>query len=104
MGFRIASCMAYITMNGVITPGVSAGSNQVGASEICTPQIICVSGPAAPARPGIAVARPRAASANKSRRVRSSVISPERCLLTLLRTDDAMDAFPAPLGAIIGLG
>src|SRR4029077_2249620 len=35
MGFTTASCSAYITMNGVMIPGVSAGSNQVGASEIC---------------------------------------------------------------------
>src|SRR5687767_8419481 len=28
-------------------PGVSAGSNQVGAIETCTPQVICPSGAAA---------------------------------------------------------
>ena len=33
-GFTIASCSAYITMNGVTIPVVSAGSNQVGAREM----------------------------------------------------------------------
>ncbi len=32
-GFTIASCSAYSTTNGVMIPDVSAGSNQVGASE-----------------------------------------------------------------------
>src|SRR5262245_66513338 len=35
-------------MNGVTIPGVSAGSNHVGASEMWTPQVTCQSG-AAPA-------------------------------------------------------
>src|SRR5215813_7930071 len=35
-------------MNGVTIPGVSAGSNHVGASETCTPQVTWPSG-AAPA-------------------------------------------------------
>ena len=39
IGFATASCNAYSTMNGVMIPGVSAGSNQVGASEMCTPQV-----------------------------------------------------------------
>ena len=33
-------------------PGISAGSNQVGASETCTPQVSCPSAPAALAGPG----------------------------------------------------
>src|SRR5262245_58085485 len=33
-------------MNGVMTPGVSAGSNHVGASETCTAKVICPSGAA----------------------------------------------------------
>src|SRR2546425_7898065 len=33
-------------MNGVMTPGVSAGSNHVGASETWTAHVICPSGPA----------------------------------------------------------
>ena len=31
-------------MKGVMMPGVSAGSNHVGASEMCTPQVICPAG------------------------------------------------------------
>jgi hypothetical protein len=34
IGFTSASCNAYITMKGVMIPGVSAGSNHVGASEM----------------------------------------------------------------------
>ena len=33
IGLTIASCSAYSTMNGVPMPGVSAGSNHVGASD-----------------------------------------------------------------------
>ena len=33
-------------MNGVPIPGVSAGSNHVGASETCTAHVICPSGAA----------------------------------------------------------
>ncbi len=33
IGFTRASWSAYSTMNGVAIPGVSAGSNQVGAIE-----------------------------------------------------------------------
>ena len=33
-------------------PEFSAGSNQIGASDTCTPQISCASGPAAIAEPG----------------------------------------------------
>src|SRR5262245_54178999 len=47
MGFTIASCNAYITMKGVMIPGVSAGSNHVGARVMCTPHVICPSGAAA---------------------------------------------------------
>src|SRR5262245_40685125 len=31
-------------MKGVMIPGVSAGSNHVGASEMCMPQVICPAG------------------------------------------------------------
>jgi bacteriorhodopsin len=34
MALAIASCIAYMTMNGVMIPSVSAGSNHVGASEM----------------------------------------------------------------------
>src|SRR5438094_6299026 len=52
IGFTMASCSAYMIMNGVMIPGVSAGSNQVGASEMWTPQVICPSGAA---RDGVGV-------------------------------------------------
>src|SRR5438132_7122635 len=52
IGFTTASCSAYMIMNGVMIPGVSAGSNQVGASEMWTPQVICPSGAA---RDGVGV-------------------------------------------------
>src|SRR5262245_16228988 len=44
-------------MNGVMMPGVSAGSNHVGASETWTPQVSCPSGAACAAwAPGMATA------------------------------------------------
>src|SRR5215469_4376262 len=49
-------------------PGVSAGSNQVGASETWIPQVSRPSGSAAKAKPGAAT-RPNAARARASRRV-----------------------------------
>src|SRR3954452_7070866 len=55
-------------MNGVMIPEVSAGSNQVGASEICAPQVNCPCG-AAMAHSGMPAARPNAPSASKSRRL-----------------------------------
>src|SRR5260370_15900140 len=42
-------------------PGVSAGSNQVGAREMCTAQVSCPSGPAAAPAPGEASRQSRAA-------------------------------------------
>jgi len=45
IGFTSASCSAYKTIQGVMIPGVSAGSNQVGASVVCTPQVNCPCGP-----------------------------------------------------------
>jgi hypothetical protein len=51
MGFTMASCRAYIIMKGTTVPGVSAGSNHVGAKETCTPQVSCPPGWAAPAEP-----------------------------------------------------
>src|SRR2546426_12485653 len=41
MGFTRASWRAYKNMNGVIIPGVSAGSNQVGDKVTCTPTVNC---------------------------------------------------------------
>src|SRR5882724_10156848 len=58
-----AATCAYRVKKGVMTPGVSAGSNHVGASETWTASVICPS--AAPAGGGAAqraraqVARPR---------------------------------------------
>src|SRR5215470_10617649 len=54
-------------MKGVMMPGVSAGSSQVGASDICTPQVSCPLG--APAR-AVGTAAPSAASARTLRRVK----------------------------------
>src|SRR6185295_13326788 len=52
---------ASSTMNGVMIPEVSAGSNHVGASEMCPAQVSCPSGAAAPGVAGrITVAKRRA--------------------------------------------
>ena len=56
-------------MNGVMMPGVSAGSNHVGASEMWTAHVSCPSGPAASAVPLLAATMPRADSAITARRV-----------------------------------
>src|SRR6516165_7573714 len=69
MGFTMASCSAYITMKGVMIPGVSAGSNHVGANEMCTPQVSCPSGLAAQAESGAPTIRARTARARACRRV-----------------------------------
>src|SRR5437763_17205335 len=55
-------------MYGVMIPEVSAGSNQVGASEICAPQVSCPCG-AANAHRGTPAAMPNAPSASNSRRL-----------------------------------
>src|SRR5712671_1396903 len=89
IGFTIASWSAYNTMNGVMIAGVSAGSNQVVASEMGAPQISCPWGAAAKALPGAPEASPSAASASMSRRVvprAAGVVSmdvpPVRALIT----------------------
>src|SRR6266851_1090791 len=64
----MASCRAYSTINGVMIPGVSAGSNQVGASVVCTPQVSCPCGPAAKVERGTPATRPSAVKARTSRR------------------------------------
>src|SRR4026207_1476894 len=46
-GFTRASCRAESAVNGGMMPAVSAGSNQVGASEMCTAQVAWPSAPAA---------------------------------------------------------
>jgi len=63
-------------MKGVMIPCVSAGSNQVGASETWMPQVSCPSGAAAKAEPGEA-ARPNAARARASRRVMPDPCRPD---------------------------
>src|SRR5262249_25743125 len=76
MGFTMASCSAYITMKGVMIPGVSAGSNHVGANEMCTPQVSCPSGLAARTEPGAPTNRARTARARACRRVVSVRLAP----------------------------
>src|SRR5260370_7280479 len=56
-------------------PGGSAGSNQVGANETCTPQVSCPFGSAA-AAPGTTSNAARASSAATLRRVVSSMLRP----------------------------
>src|SRR5215467_13509637 len=73
-------------MYGVINPGVSAGSNQVGASVVCTPQVNCPCGAAASTRYGAeavaAATAPVAVSARTSRRVSpESAARPLRLLI-----------------------
>src|SRR5207253_4603292 len=46
IAFTSASWIAYMTMNGVMIPWVSAGSNHVGARVMCTPHVIWPSGAA----------------------------------------------------------
>src|SRR5262249_62127163 len=59
IAFTSASWIAYMTMNGVMIPWVSAGSNHVGASEMWTPHVIWPSGVAAA---GVTAARAATAS------------------------------------------
>src|SRR5215831_2460134 len=72
----MASCRAYITMKGVMIPGVSAGSNHVGANEMCTPQVSCPSGLAARAEPGAPAIKARTARARECRRMVSVRLAP----------------------------
>src|SRR5712691_11902639 len=57
IGFTSASCSAYRIMNGETTPGVSAGSNSVGASEKCSAHVIWPSGAASTAAGAIKTSR-----------------------------------------------
>src|SRR5262245_47603678 len=65
MGFTMASWRAYQIMYGVMIPGASAGSNQVGASETWTPQAIW---PSAAAADVVNVAASRKVSRSRSGR------------------------------------
>src|SRR6185312_6487307 len=77
IGFTTASCRAYSIMNGVMIPGVSAGSNQVGASETCTPQVSLPCGAPSPAKLGAAAVRPSAAlPASRPRRLIAKLGTP----------------------------
>src|SRR5438132_380765 len=76
IGFTSASCSAYKTIHGVMIPGVSAGSNQVGASVVCTPQVNCPCGPDAAANSSVPATIPKAASAKRSRRVTPAPLPP----------------------------
>src|ERR1700730_1202540 len=64
-------------MNGVMIPETPAGSNHIGASETCTPQISCPSVPAAIAEPGAPATTPSAAAARRSRRLISVAPPPD---------------------------
>src|SRR5262245_39786962 len=57
-------------MKGVMIPEVSAGSNHVGASEICTAQVICPAG-ASVARPGETATATRTRTSNETKRPRT---------------------------------
>src|SRR3954469_12612817 len=70
IGFTMPSCSAYSTMKGVRMPGVSAGSNQVGASDTWIAQVSWPCGsPAKASRGAKTAAAPTAAPARISRRV-----------------------------------
>src|SRR5215831_9140098 len=73
-------------------PDTSAGSNHTGASETCTPQVSCPSGPAASAEPGAPAARPSAASARRSRRVIAGAVAPPR---------RKTGCIPPPIGLVV---
>jgi hypothetical protein len=62
-------------MNGVISPGVSAGSKNVGASEMCTAQLSDPSGLAAAGPIGASTSSETAtaSTAMRMRRMRSSL-------------------------------
>jgi hypothetical protein len=77
IGFTSASCSAYSTMKGVMMPEVSAGSNQVGASETWTAQVIWPEGwAAAGAAAAVATATARA---NTNARERLMICPPLQC-------------------------
>src|SRR5215472_10841530 len=80
-------------MNGVMIPEVSAGSNQVGASEIWAPQVSCPSGTAAEPKRGTPATKPSAASARRSRRV-GLVSLTLASRFPLLSTADSIVFFP----------
>src|SRR5947209_19593689 len=81
-------------------PEVSAGSNQVGASEKCVPQANCPSVAAAIVGSGAPPpARPRAPAANTSRRD-SRIGEPMR----FPRTAYTLDGLPLDRNVLVGTG
>ena len=66
IGFTMPSCSAYSTMKGVMMPGVSAGSNQVGASDTWIAQVSWPCGPPAKASRGAAAAAAPQCSTRKN--------------------------------------
>src|SRR3954463_4627070 len=89
-------------MKGVITPGVSAGSNQVGARETCTPQVIWPCGSASAER-GTPTARPSAPSTRRSRRLMPDR-SPSGLACSRSCKDELMTLLPVTLygNALLG--
>src|SRR5207253_8178922 len=67
MGFTSASWSAYRTRNGVMIPGVSAGSKKVGAREKWTAHVIWPSGAAAAGATPIAERRRIRTAAGRTR-------------------------------------
>src|SRR5262245_34444341 len=95
IALAIASCIAYISMKGVMMPEVSAGSNQMGASETCEPMVSWPSGAAA-AVLVLAASAPSAARRNISRRVTGAVLFPELGS-SWSRRDGCIRSLPPPL-------
>src|SRR5882724_9805588 len=91
MGLNMASCSAYISMNGVISPGVSAGSNHVGAMVTCIAQVIWPEGSSLaagaarsrghPCSQAVSPATPPTEPCRKRRRVRDNFTCEESCVI-----------------------
>ena len=79
-------------------PGVSAGSNQVGASDTCTPQVSCPPGLPAQAALRPKPAKPSPESANTVRRVSFEGVAP-RWLSSMPCSDKSMKVFLPPIVA-----
>src|SRR5262249_42996489 len=78
MGFTRPSCRAKRTMYGVMMPEVSAGSNQVGAIEAPTAQVIGPSGAAAPGEAPMAEIRTTTSVVKRTRTLLMAATSPAR--------------------------
>ena len=84
--------MAYSTMKGVMIPGVSAGSNQVGARETCTAHVAWPSGAAVAAGGEGKAARTTAARA-AARAVRRMRRGPIITVSSMRRTSERSRAW-----------